>query len=414
MGGTDRQVASGQLDLLTVLAQVDTDSTGVDTFERYVWQAKQAVRQWLTCLSKNDGPQFLVCERVEDLVLVYADYIRFLQLKTRDRGSWSASGMCDRGIDSLVRSYTAARAEGLHESATFELWLEGPISDVAETVAFVKAPAGAARTVRNKIVEHGLDRSWVDDFLQRLVIRPDQPGRAHIDAKALWELGALWPALSRPELSLVYERLLLAATAAQADSPTPFTVQAHLAAARPHIGHRLPESHEPGGAAVDAIRNQVLSHGVLVGLTPPIPGASVEQLLARVAAGSDASLLELKMMAAGAGAQTIQQAKELRADMEVERQLLLASRETAEMDLQQLATRVLRVAEATAKKIALSSASNPAAAARPAEAIAADLLSRPADLGQCDRASLFDRDGQLIYGFLGHLSDICHFGWHVA
>ncbi len=254
MAETERQSAVPQLDLLAALAQVDSDTTGAETFERYIWQAKQAVRQWLTCLSGHGGPVFLVCEQVEDLTLVYRDRIRFLQLKTRDRGSWSALAMCDRGIGALVRSYTAARNAGLHELATFELWLEGPTSDVAETVAFASGPAGAGKAVRTKITSLGLKRAWLDDFLQRLVIRPDQPTRAHIDAKALWELSALWPALSRPELDLVYERLLNAATAAQGAAAAPATVQAHLAAARLHIGHHLPGPDEPGGACIRRAR----------------------------------------------------------------------------------------------------------------------------------------------------------------
>jgi hypothetical protein len=86
---TERQPAASRFDLLAAVAQVDADPTGVDTFRRFLWQAKQAVRLWLTCLSERGGPLFLVCEHVEDLTLVYADRIRFLQLKTRDRGSWS-------------------------------------------------------------------------------------------------------------------------------------------------------------------------------------------------------------------------------------------------------------------------------------------------------------------------------------
>jgi hypothetical protein len=407
-------VVASEVDLLAVLAQVDGDTTGVETFARFVWQAKQAVRQWLTCLSERSGPLFAVCEQVEDLVLVYGECVRFLQLKTRDRGSWSALAMCDRGIEALVRSYRAARAAGLHELATFELWLEGPISDAADTVAFAHSPANASKTVQSKILGHGLERAWLVDFLERLVIRHDQPTRAHIDAKAMWELGALWPALSRPELDLVYERLLTAVTAAQGAAAVPATVQAHLAAARPHIGRHLPEPNAPGGAAIDPIRNQVLSQAALLALTPPLPGESSGQLLARISAGSAASLLELKMTAAGAGVQTIRRAQELRADMEVQRQLLMASRQSAEADLEHLANRVLTMAQATATKISLSAASSPAAAARPAEAIAADLLSRPSDLGHCDRGSILDRDGQLIYGYLGHLSDMCRFAWRAA
>jgi hypothetical protein len=403
---------------LAALATADSDPTGVETFERYVWQAKQAVRLWLTCLSHASGPIFVVCELVDDIALVFPDRIRFLQLKTRDRGSWSAAQMCSRGIDALVRSYCAARKVGIHDVAAFELWLEGPISDAAETVQFVELPTTANAILRAKIVKCGLKKAYLDDFLSRLVVHPRQPSRADIDAKALWEMGALWPARSRPELEYVYEQLLVAASAAQAAATTPASVQGHLNAAKSHLdamtGGELPPAGTPAGAAIDPIRNQVLSKATLSALTPPLPGESTEQLLARISAGSTASLFELKMIASGAATATIVTAKELRADMEVERQLLLASRDSAEADLERLATRVLTVANATASRIDFSAASNPAAAARPAEAIAADLLSRPSELGQCDRQSLFGGDGHLVYGYLGHLSDLCRFPWRTT
>jgi hypothetical protein len=41
--------------LLVGLAAAESDPTDIDTFERYVWQTKQAVRLWLTCLSHADG-----------------------------------------------------------------------------------------------------------------------------------------------------------------------------------------------------------------------------------------------------------------------------------------------------------------------------------------------------------------------
>ncbi|GIJ08464.1 DUF4297 domain-containing protein [Micromonospora andamanensis] len=409
---THQQQAEPVLGLLAATAGVESDQTGLDTFARYVWQAKQIVRQWLTCLAEHDGPLFAVCEQVEDLALVYPDRIRFIQLKTRDRGSWSVAAMCDRGLDALVRSYRAARKARIHDVCTFELWTEGAIADKADTVAFVEDPTAAEREVRAKLVASGLVRSWVDDFLQRLVVRPDQPTRAHIDAKVMWELGALWPMLSRPEVEHLYERLLMAATAAQTGgSGQAKSIQAHLAAALPHVGRDLPAPDDPDGAAIESIRDQVLSRGMLGALTPPLPGESVEQLLARMSAGSTASLLELKMMRAGAGRHLIERVQEMRADMEVQRQLLLASRDSADADLERLATRVLSMAEATATRISLSAASSPAAAGRPAEAIAADLLARPGDLAHCDRHPLFDRDEYLILGYLGHLSDVCRFSW---
>ncbi|MEV4201089.1 DUF4297 domain-containing protein [Micromonospora globbae] len=412
MTETKRQQMDPAFELLTRVAEVESDPTGLATFARYVWQAKQVVRQWLTCLSEQDGPLFAVCEQVEDLALVYPEKVRFCQLKTRDKGSWSVAAMCDRGLDALVRSYRAARKARIHELCKFELWVEGAIADKADTVSFVEDPRSAERDVRAKLIASGLIRSWVDDFLQRLVIRSDQPTRAHIDAKAMWELWALWPALSRPEVEQLYERLLIAATAAQTGgSGQPGSIQAHLAAALPHVEPDLPGPDDPGGSAIDAVRDQVLSRGMLVALTPPLPGESVEQLLARISAGSAASLMELKMMTAGAGRTLIERVREMRADMEVQRQLLLASRNNAEADLERLATRVLSMAEATATRVGLSAATNPAAAGRPAEAIAADLLARPADLAQCDRHPLFDRDEHLVFGYLGHLSDLCRFSW---
>ena len=398
-------------DLLSALAQTRSDATGIDTFQRYIWQAKQAVRLWLTCLSETDNLLFLVCERVEDIALVYSDKVRFLQLKTRDRGSWSANSMCDRGIDALVRSYTAARNSNIHGTSSFELWLEGPISDAEVTVSFCENPVGASRSIRDKIVRLGMTRAWVDDFLQRLIIIPDQPTRAHIDAKTAWELGAIWAQLPQIDVLTIYERLLIAAASAQAASAMPCSIQAQLAAAKPHINRTLPDENNPDSEVISPIRAQILSHRMLIALTPPVPGQPVEQLLARMSAGSAASFLELKMASAGACAETIELTKGRRADMEIQRQMLLASRETAEAELQDLTARVLTVADATARRIQIGAVSNPGAASRPAEAIAADLLSRPADLAQCDRKSLFDRDGYTLYGYVGHLSDVCMFEW---
>ncbi|WP_232344288.1 dsDNA nuclease domain-containing protein [Actinoplanes awajinensis] len=128
------------LDMLIKVATVESDPTGLDTFARYRWQAKQVVRQWLTCLREQDQPLFLACEHVEDLTLVYADKVRFIQLKTRDKGSWSVAAMNDRGLDALARSYVAARKQRMHELCTFELWFEGATAGKADTEDFVQDP----------------------------------------------------------------------------------------------------------------------------------------------------------------------------------------------------------------------------------------------------------------------------------
>jgi hypothetical protein len=397
-------------DLLAALSRLESDATGAETFARYMWQAKHATRLWLTCL-REIGPAFVVVESVEDVVLVYQESYRFIQLKTRDAGSWSAAVMCDRGIDTLVRSYKAARATGLHEVSTFELWLEGPASDARATTMFVSDPSTATESLRRKLRQLSLRADWIDDFLQRLRIRPGITTRSDIDAKAVWEMGALWPALPRSELELIFQRLLVAVTAAQEAAPASGPIQGFLAAAKSYIDHHEPEPVNQSGPEVDSFRNHVLSREMLAALTPPGPDATVDDLLARMSDGSGTSLLELKMTRGGAAKDQIVDMLGCRADMEVDRQLLLASRTTAEADLEQLATRVLSLAKATATSLALSAASNPAAASRPAATIAADLSSRPADLAAADRQMVFDRDPHLLYGFLGHLSDLCRFSW---
>ena len=100
--------------------------------------------------------------------------------------------------------------------------------------------------------------------------------------------------------------------------------------------------------------------------------------------------------------------------MEFRRQMLLASRDDAEQSLERLAQRVLTVAHATAQTIHLSAVSNPVAASRPAEAIAANLLSNPGTLGGLDNEHLFQGDGLTVYGFLSHLSDLCRYAWKAA
>jgi hypothetical protein len=381
--------------ILASLVTTASDETGRRTFERYVWQAKQAVRLWLTCLSV-DGPDLVVCEHVEDIVLVHGTRVRFIQLKTRDAGSWSAAKMCDRGLDALVRSYGAARAAGIHEHASFELWVEGPLADDKATLSFARSPTDCGTAFRNRLIAYGLDPSHVDDFLARLVIQPDQPPRSHIDAKTLFELGALWQ-LSQGELIAIYERLLAAASAAQAGNSPPQSVQGHLA--------------ERFSTGLDAIRNQVLTADDVKQLTPPLRAESNEDLLSRMTDGQSASLLELKLLRAGASSETIKVIQEIRAEMEIERQLLLAGRDDADEGLARLAQRLLAMAVATAGKIRLVVASQPALGARPAEAITADLLSRPADLAHCDKEAVFGRDERLVFGYLAHLSDTCKFGW---
>ncbi|MFH8452495.1 dsDNA nuclease domain-containing protein [Streptomyces fungicidicus] len=389
------------------LARMEGEDTGIKTFARYRWQAKQAVRHWLTCLKADGGPLAIVCERLEDITIVRADSIRFAQLKTRDRGSWSAKSVCDKGhgVDSLVRTSKAVREIGLHDRAVFELWLEGPMSELRETVDFFANPAAAPAAIRTKIVALGLDRSHLSDFLERMIVRVQQPSRPHIDAVILREMAALWPAQSIAELEDIYTRLLDAASAAQAGEHP-------IGQIRRFVARCVDASALPG--VPDDMDVHVLSRAKIVALTPPLPVETDDELLARMSAGESSSMLELKMRRAGASQEVLHQAQSLRAQAEVARQLAMASRTDLGKDLEELREKVLTVARATATRAHLNGAMNPVAASRPADFISAELLSNPHILGQLDKADIFARDGIDVFGYLCQLSDECHFGWRVA
>ncbi|MCX4974514.1 dsDNA nuclease domain-containing protein [Streptomyces sp. NBC_00620] len=407
----EESIDDGRDGLLAALAQMDSEETGSATFARYRWQAKQAVRHWLTCMRRNDGPIAVICERTEDITIVHPKRVRFAQLKTRDKGSWSASLVCDKGhgIDSLARTYTAARKLGLHGVSSFELWLEGPMSDVKATVDFFKDPRNASAEIRKKIVARGVPRAQLDDFLQRLVIRVQQPTRAHIDAVILYEMSALWPAHTHSELIDVYVRLLDTASAAQAGESTIGEVHRILNRKFNQEKDGLSDAQALAGLGVHLLETDQLSR-----LTPPLADDTDDDLLARISRGEATSMLELKMRRAGASESVIRQAQEFRAGSDIQRLMVVASRTNTEHDFSNLQQRVLTVARACAHKVHLNAASNPAAAARPADVISAELLSRPSEMAQLDSGDLFGRDGFQVYGFLCHLSDECHFPWRAA
>lgn len=392
------------VDAVTALTSLTSDPSGTETFARYRWQAKQAVRLWLTCLQdRADTPIAVVCEHVEDVVVVLVGGVRFAQLKTRDRGSWTDNQLCspDGAMKSLARSYNEAKKVGLHEVSTFEAWLEGPMSSVKTTVAFFRDPTTATKEIRAKIVAFGLPKKDLDHFLSRVRVEANQPPQAHIDATILLVMGALWPTLPNAAKLELYERLLSAAEAAQASQAPPENVRRQLQAA-------LKAADE---GPLHELGHQVLPRASIRAMTPPTAHATQQELLSRLDAGEYSSALEMKMLAGGASEESVAEAKQLRADAEVERQLLLSSRLSAEEDLERLAGTVLVLANATASKARQQAVANPLIAHEPAQFIASELLSQPANLSALDSRQLFGRDPLHIYGLLCQLSDECKFWW---
>ncbi|WP_433539384.1 hypothetical protein ACQPZK_17285 [Micromonospora sp. CA-249363] len=280
------------------------------------------------------------------------------------------------------------------------------------TVNFVNDPATADSEVRNKLVTHGLNRRWINDFLSRLVIRHNQPTQGQMDAHAIYEMGSIWPDMSMSELETIYIRLLETATTAQEAGSLPPTISAILSQAKNALADH---GEAPDSECIPAaISRQTLSREMVRALTPPLPSEPLESLTRRLSTGAGVSMLELKMRAGRAREETIQEAKYYRAEMEVQRQLLIAQRVDAQESLEGLSRRTLSLARAVASQARMSAAANPVQGHREAEFIATGLLSRLADLSYCDHDKLFGGNPFHVYGYLAHLSDKCDFPWRAA
>jgi hypothetical protein len=386
------------------LLALPTDLAGSLTFARFRWQAKIAVLRWLGTLAKDDAPEAVVCERVDDVVLVYQARYVFEQLKTKDRGSWSAAKVCapKGGLDALIRSWNAARAAGLHHVSTFELRLEGPMSALRATVSFFEDPTTASAAVRKALVELGLPRKEVSAFLSRLSIHANTTPRGAMDAVLHQSVGALWPSMTHAQARLLVERLLEAAEAAQADEQPSITVLQHLRAAA--------GADDTEGENRDERLRPVLSREDLRALTPPLPDEPNDMLLRRLGHGQPSSALELKLQRAGARVSTVQHAQGLRAEAEIKRQLTLAAGGRAVDDLDHLGRRVLMVADGATAAVALRM-TDPLVAASPGEHVFNHFLSNPAALAPLDVQHVLGPDPLVLLGLLCQLSDECLFGW---
>lgn len=117
--------------------------------------------------------------------------------------------------------------------------------------------------------------------------------------------------------------------------------------------------------------------------------------------------MELKLIRAGAGKETVKAAIRDRADADIA--ATLARTGSVDDDaFGALDQRLLGMASSIANLAALGGSPG-ATPARPAEHIYSTLMSRPADLTAVDATSVFDGDHRLVVGHLCNLSDQCHF-----
>ena len=180
-GGGGEAPAVSALDALAEVGPGDT--SGSETFARYLYQCKVAVQRWLKTLELDDDA-FILCEFVDDITTSASSGLCFAQVKSRDRGSWTSSKVLGDGggIDALVRSYNLAKQAGVAASARLELILEGPEGTATETRTFFADPSKASKDQKKKLKALGVAPDDIADFLGRLAIIPQYHARVSIDA----------------------------------------------------------------------------------------------------------------------------------------------------------------------------------------------------------------------------------------
>jgi Cap4 dsDNA endonuclease len=368
------------------------DLSGSDTFSRYLYQTKMAVQLWLTCLLE-DGPTYIVVEYVEDLVAVYVDRHRFMQVKTRapGRSSWTLSAVCDDGLDSLVRAYETAK----DLKATFELLLEGPASNGDVSREFFRDPTGLGRPGRKTLRDKtGLAAKQVNNFLSRLRVHTGLVSRASIDDRNIALLTTILRTIPAGQILETYRDLLNAAAAAQEGDET---ARAATDWSRVVRAINPIDEDEPGDFALRRLtRDQLLE------LLPQQPIRSPEEW-ERLLSDKKLSDLERKLIVANASPSTITKAKELRASAETRRIEIEAGPKHTIAQLVTLEENLLTYARAVATAHTASS--------RPADDVFSALTMGYLSLNALDQHQLFDTTPFAVLGYLCHLSDECHFGW---
>lgn len=388
----------------TVGAVGPGDQTGTETLGRYVYQCKVALQKWLQTLDMSEGARVL-CEFVDDIATDTGHVIEFAQVKTRDRGAWSASKVlaAGGGIDALIRSYNHAKAAGVVSDARFELILEGPEGDGQDTRAFFEDPTSATTKQRAALAKLGLAAADVADFLERLTITPQFYSRHSIDAVGKNLLTSIVGGHSS-DIADLYDALLKR------------VVDAHLGLAGSADPANPSVLKPPSDSDADGVVQQhELTREVLVGLLPPVPALAEEQRRLLEAANGGAlamTALEFKLVVAGAGQTTIDRAKSRRSAAVVAIELR-RGQGSFDAGLEALGDRVLEHAEAVTMDIS-ALAPTVERRTRPADAVYGRLVQQRAALGGLDSNGLLDGDGDLVLGLLCDLSDQCRFPWRTS
>jgi hypothetical protein len=373
------------------------DNTGSETFARYVYQALAAFPYCLQCAIDN-GIQCIYPEHFEDLALQTSTRWRFIQIKTRDPkyGAWRLTHLVDTGgaFHSLLRTY---RALGTLDY-TLEAFLQGAVAYGDDLLCIEDRSAGDFERCRTRIRDGlHLGDDELDGFVDRLRLSHGLPARAALERANINLLGTTAPHLSFDEICAIHGRVIDAVVQAMMGADTSEVYPLAVTDATSVAEERL-------RLQVEAKR---LTREILRPLFGPLTHVS-RPLLRRLVDPSPTppTVLEQKLLAAGAPATIVDDARSVRANATIRRlEVLAAGGADEDLDSVDEALRIRANAKVEVNRDR----------DRPAVHIWDELLTAlSSQAASIDPSGLFGQMPELLLGEICDLADRCIVDFGIA
>lgn len=373
------------------------DNTGSDVLQRYRYQAHIAFPFCLHCCTGKKIVSIFV-EHFEDVLIQYADSWHMMQIKTRnpDRGPWKFSDVIGKsgGIRGLSRTYKVAKGFNV----SYGLYLEGAISKDDKLNKLVLPDKDISSEIVQEIVEK-LDLTLEEskDFLENLIVFPNQPHRDSIAATNLQILGRVASQMSLGELEAVYENSVDEIFRAMEGEP---------------LGERIYEVLALGDNDDAIISPEIqakrLTKKRLLGILGSVVKGSYPLLerITDINKGNPTNL-EVKLIAGGADENVVNDAKTLRANASIRiAQISSLSLFGEEKQIEDVGLRLVTLSDSVIQKHVDEKT--------PARKAWDEVLQRlEGNPGYVDPNQIFRQDPYLLLGFVCELTDDCRITWGV-
>jgi len=348
----------------------------------------------LKCVA-GEGVISVIMEHLEDVVIQYEASWLFIQIKTRNatRGPWRFSDAID-GLKSLHRIFGETR----HLNAEYHLYLEGSVQSRDDLQELVGDGSAISETVRERIAEElEIDEAERAQFLAAVTVRPEQPPRDYVEHRNIEILGERAPELSRIEIKAMHRRVL---------------DELQAAMARERVITLMPRYiGDPNALQEDEKRKveakRLTQDSLLRLMEPVVTGGHLlrtEEFLE-----TETTKLEQKLVAGGADARIISDAKMLRANATIRESEFLAATLYDSGKINNVRLRLRVFANGAVSRYRDETA--------PASQAWSDLLDNLHEQATTlDQHRVYHRDPMLLLGAICDMSDECIVDWggHVA